>query len=94
MRFIVLLLVCTGAHAGLWNAPQFIPMTHADGSQTWQIKILLSDIPKADRQAPGRDTKVAGRFLGHHKFCTSGWELTKSTIEDKWLVLDGKCITH
>lgn len=94
MRFIALLLICSVVNAGPWNPPQFIPVTHADGSQTWQIKILLSDLSKADRLAPDRDNTIASRFLAHHKFCTSGWELTESSIEKKWLVLGGKCITR
>lgn len=95
MRYAVLLLVCLSSQAGPWNPPMFSPRTHQDGSQTWQLRIMLSDIPEQDRHATDRDEKIAGIFLAHHKFCTTGWTITTSTIEKgKWLVLDGKCTTH
>lgn len=92
MRWIVI-AVSLLFLGGIWDPPIFIPVTHADGSQTWTYLMSMRDVPKQDRALAAEELarKYMGGVLGHYRFCKSGWSITNSRIKQKRLIVEGKC---
>ncbi len=86
---MLLMVAITPACAGgIFDAPEFIPIIHKDGSRTFTLSVTLT---KYHPTGPDRSEKIAGAFLAQNNFCSKGWELTKEQEVNKRLTIEGRC---
>jgi hypothetical protein len=85
---VLVVAVVSPAMAGIFDAPEFIPVIHQDGSKTFRLSVTLT---KHHPTGPDRSEKIAGAFLAQNNFCSNGWEMTKEQEVSNRLTIEGRC---